>query len=418
VIGTDLRVAGLVAGSCVALSSTGCDAGEGGQGLVTVRDSAGVRIVEHATALDAAPVFADVGEVELSIGVLEGAPEYVFGQIRGVRGLPDGGVVVVEFQDRTMRVYGPDGRHRFSMGGEGGGPGEFDFVDLAYVGPDGFYGFDIRTARVTHFDPQGRLVDVETFGQDPEERLTALYRLEDGTYLGRSRWRSGAPAPRPSGGDVAIVLDSLVLRRLDTGGATLDTVAVERDSHSLRLSFVVDGQQRGLIGAQPFGATTRWIAHPDGGVTLLLGPALELIRYGPSGETTQIVRVTGGIGPPDPVEVARLRERALDEAGDMASTLRDAIEKLYDEDNLPELRPIAGALQADPDGNYWVARYEPRATDVTDWIVFAPTGELLGSVTFPNGFTVHEIGPDWVLGVARDELDVQSVRRYALVPPA
>jgi hypothetical protein len=35
----------------------------------------------------------------------------------------------------------------------------------------------------------------------------------------------------------------------------------------------------------------------------------------------------------------------------------------------------------------------------------------------PHTFDVHEIGEDWVLGVWRDELDIQYVRKYPLIKP-
>jgi hypothetical protein len=36
-------------------------------------------------------------------------------------------------------------------------------------------------------------------------------------------------------------------------------------------------------------------------------------------------------------------------------------------------------------------------------------------VQTPAGLTVYQIGPDWILGRVRDELDVESVRVYRLV---
>jgi hypothetical protein len=39
--------------------------------------------------------------------------------------------------------------------------------------------------------------------------------------------------------------------------------------------------------------------------------------------------------------------------------------------------------------------------------VFGPHGQWLGHVTLPAGFTPHEIGEDWMLGVQRDTLEAE-----------
>ena len=46
----------------------------------------------------------------------------------------------------------------------------------------------------------------------------------------------------------------------------------------------------------------------------------------------------------------------------------------------------------------------------TDWEVFSPAGEWLGSVRTPARFTVFEIGEDYVLGSWRDNMDVEHVQ--------
>jgi hypothetical protein len=42
---------------------------------------------------------------------------------------------------------------------------------------------------------------------------------------------------------------------------------------------------------------------------------------------------------------------------------------------------------------------------------------LLGEVTVAEQFKVLQIGADWVLGVGRDELDVEYVMLYGLEKP-
>jgi hypothetical protein len=48
---------------------------------------------------------------------------------------------------------------------------------------------------------------------------------------------------------------------------------------------------------------------------------------------------------------------------------------------------------------------EPRK-----WEVFDPAGAWLGTLSTPARFSVLEIGRDYVLGVRRDDLDVEHVQ--------
>lgn len=46
--------------------------------------------------------------------------------------------------------------------------------------------------------------------------------------------------------------------------------------------------------------------------------------------------------------------------------------------------------------------------------MFRPTGRLLGTLRLPRNFEVFEIGADYVLGLARDDNDVETVELYRL----
>ena len=47
--------------------------------------------------------------------------------------------------------------------------------------------------------------------------------------------------------------------------------------------------------------------------------------------------------------------------------------------------------------------------------VIAPDGEWLGTVEAPPGFRMLDVAGGLVLGVARDEMDVESVVVYELI---
>jgi hypothetical protein len=50
-----------------------------------------------------------------------------------------------------------------------------------------------------------------------------------------------------------------------------------------------------------------------------------------------------------------------------------------------------------------------------EWDVFDARGVWLGSMALPPLFTVQEIGDNYMLGVLRDEFDVEQVVVYELI---
>jgi hypothetical protein len=82
---------------------------------------------------------------------------------------------------------------------------------------------------------------------------------------------------------------------------------------------------------------------------------------------------------------------------------------------VPEYRPPYGEIRLDLAGNLWVqqlaaegARGEPRTH-----FVFDPEGRWLGSVTTPD-VQILEIGRDYLLGIYRDESDVEYLQVFDL----
>ena len=85
------------------------------------------------------------------------------------------------------------------------------------------------------------------------------------------------------------------------------------------------------------------------------------------------------------------------------------------------LPAFGGDWVVDHEGNLWVPDYLVRynglvpETDSVQWNVFDTAGEWLGRVAMPTAFRPEQIGPDFAIGVWTSELDVESVRRYALL---
>jgi len=80
----------------------------------------------------------------------------------------------------------------------------------------------------------------------------------------------------------------------------------------------------------------------------------------------------------------------------------------------PDSLPAISDLGVDATGHLWLRPFVLEATGPVAWSVFAPDGRLRATVDLPPRFEPTEIGEDYVLGVSRDELDVETVRLYDL----
>lgn len=70
-------------------------------------------------------------------------------------------------------------------------------------------------------------------------------------------------------------------------------------------------------------------------------------------------------------------------------------------------------MRVSPQGHLWVRQPGEPGGPVA-WIVYDLEARPIGRVTTPAGFEIHEIGRDYVLGVGRDEMDVEYVEFYTL----
>jgi hypothetical protein len=84
-------------------------------------------------------------------------------------------------------------------------------------------------------------------------------------------------------------------------------------------------------------------------------------------------------------------------------------------DKLPPHDPAIGYrfVRVSPQGHLWVlGPHRPNAP--TNWSVYDLDGRPLARVTTPARFDLHEIGRDYLLGVGRDDLDVEYIQLYRL----
>lgn len=80
----------------------------------------------------------------------------------------------------------------------------------------------------------------------------------------------------------------------------------------------------------------------------------------------------------------------------------------------PTVLPALDQLRRDSTGHLWVRLYALPQDTTLQWWIYDIRGRLVATAAWPSRLRVTEIGPDYVLGVWRDDNDVETVRMFPL----
>ncbi len=223
----------------------------------------------------------------------------------------------------------------------------------------------------------------------------------------REYWSSRAQA---RGLESGLTRDPAILARYSADGGVIDTLG----RFLGREVFIGSEGGRAVMSAPLFARLTSAAVR---GNEVFVGDqeSYEIGLYSPAGALRRLIRVSDVdlALSADDIEAA-VEERLSQEPIARRALLRAHLEAM----DVPPSRPAYGRFVVDAEGNLWVAGYGPPGEAPGHWRVFAEDGRLLGSVEVPDRFRVYQVGPDWVLGVWSDELDVERVRLYRLLKPA
>jgi hypothetical protein len=403
------------------------------------RDSADVRIVESARpSRSAEKAWRVDAQPFLDIGLARTDPRYGVAGAAGVVRLASGRIVVANSGTSTLRFYDSTGMYLRSTGRRGDAPGEFrDLLGLALLDGDTLATIDRRG--ITLLTADGRFVregvkrgirgarDVNGILDERTGKVTPLRYIGvgalfgDGSYIG---FDNTAPDQRTD--RVGRWLDSMTMYHVSANGSRTDSIAHfpvgerARSAESRRAEHVV------------FGPTLHYAAA---GRAFYAGyPARnEIGYYASSGVLQRVVRWTALRHPVLPAHVtafkAALRAQPGEDGNPAPGALRAHWERLIAEMTFTDTFPTYAALRVDRAGHLWVEHHAPwmdiRSTigprnlhaSPTFWDVFDPHGQWLTTVRLPAGFSVFDIGTDYVAGVWRGADDVGHVRFYHLIKP-
>lgn len=376
----------------------------------TTVDSAGVQIV---TSTD--PAWPDGGGWQISaapaleIGMAEGPNEYLLSRVRDARRRSDGSILIANAQTAEIRVFDAEGGHVQTIGRRGQGPGEFsDLARLKLGSGDSILAYDYIGRRLSLFTPEGEFVRSATL-QAPESgsfpHLLGLFG--DGSMVAVATDFRGFNARE---GEVSRMLELYV--RYGPTGELVDTLSLQPGSDTyMETSTMSDGMRVVSMTIPLFGRSSVSGMLGDRAV-LGSNDSYELQVLTPDGDIERLIRRSVEVRPVTEEMVAAARRERAAEA-------RDEEARQHQEEALRGAPhgatvPFYEEVMGDDDGNLWVQEFTVPGEAAAGWAVFDPEGRLLGSVQMPERFRPTHIGADFVLGVARDEMDVERVRLYTL----
>jgi hypothetical protein len=340
----------------------------------------------------------------LVIGNEEGDSTALYGVAGAVR-LADGRIVVADRGAGGLRFYDSSGRYLLTSGGKGSGPGEFRGIDgLARIRGDTLLVWDRVAGRLSVISPAGTFA-----GSHQPAGLKVLPwfagAFRDGSYAVSAGTDPSRMLIQPG----STRQDTLVILHLGRGGELLDTIGrfpgpetfVDVTESGVTMERVIFGESSSMaVAADRFFAGTN--------------SRYELMAYTPSGGPVMTIGKRGTRRPASARDVQAYRESLVNRSlGDVPAEVRARTAQRVAAIPHRATLPLFGDIRADALGYLWVS--EPALPgQAPRWDIFAPDGVWLGTLSLPAGVAVHDIGEDYLLGVATDELGVERVEVYRL----
>lgn len=391
-----------------------CSSGGDAAATLAARDSAGITIVENAAPLwEQGNAWRVSEQPRLQIGQADGPPEYAFDRVMGVARLPDGGIAVADMGSSQVRFYDVHGRFQHAVGRQGKGPREFtQIMGMQRILGDSLLVMD-GGIRALLFDATGRAVRTLPLHAVNSPFTFILGQFADGAFVVE-------PGIRVMPG---LAPDSMTILRLRSGGAIQDTFG--------RFPMAPQGGSRSrprpvIFGSRPsyaVSASHLFFGYPE---------RYEIGRYTTSGTLDVLVRRAWRPEPITEEEKEEYAKQYVDMKGEdgraVPERLRAQRRRNLEESAFAEHRPAFTRIVLDRTDHLWVqeysmrdylpqGRFQPTVDEPSRWSVFDAAGRWLGQVTLAAGFRPMEIGDDYVLGLARDEDEVEYVRVYGLEKP-
>jgi len=331
------------------------------------------------------------------VGQLEGNPNYLFDRVVGAMQLPNGMIVVANGGTNQLRFYSPDGTLIKSQGGEGQGPGEFEYLRaLGRCREDGFIAYDLNW-QMNSYASAGTFIEKKVLlapsgitpynlACDPHGHVLLIGWGRDATagpQVGFYQARDRLLLVNQAGEVQTDFGERLASERLGTPGGS---------------------------GPHPAGRATRFALHDDQ-VFVGSGERFEVEVRDLSNSLRTLLRGPDiNLEVTDSIKSAYLEGRLAAASEERHPDIRRSVEDI----EWPEGVPAFVDLRVDPEGVVWLLVFSISSTAPQVWSLIDQQEGYLGDLHLPSRHSLLEAGSDYLLLLTRDELDVERVVKLAL----
>lgn len=380
-----------------------CTPGGDGPPPSIQRDSAGITVVESLRPAWGSPAQTDPGDPTawridarpiLDLSESGTGDAHSFYQVRGMKRLPDGSLIVLNAGSDEIRQFSADGTLVGSFGGsgqgQGQGPGEFTNAQQLEVAGDTILVVD-RDGVISVFGPGPVLIRETRLAR----RTLAVHAIGNGRLVAR------IVPPIPELGRLTRVPETLRTYRIDgSGGDSIGWTPGYEDYVVGDMRIVPLFQKKAVVDTH------------GGRIFTGSSDRMQVEEMTATGDTVRILRLAPYALTVSEARAVAERDARLDAPTPQGRPMPPRLRQLIEDMPLPTTRPAYADMIVDPTGAIWLRPFRGASEGggPESWLLLDPRGRWLGSVEVPEGFHVWDIGIDEVLGVWHDELDVQHPR--------
>jgi hypothetical protein len=401
-------------------------------------DVAGAQRVDTVVRVAGPPKYPGVATLreEMSIGAVDGADVYTFEKVFDIAVAKDGAVYVLDRPTNVIRVYDAAGKYLRTFGRRGQGPGEIQSPSGMKLLADGrLLVWDTGNARMNVYTPTGaNLSPWPVRGSGGNLQWGSLVTDSAGFAYAKSSTAIIIPPERRAPGGPPMDVRSFWFRIRGSDGAVVDTLH-EPELPAFPAPFRATSQRGWRQMALPFAAPRIVEMSPLGYFVTGVADRFAFELRVPGRPVVSVRRAVA----PTPVSDSERAEHR--------SRIEDAMREVdplwtWGGRDLPKVKPFYSEIIVGLDGRIWLTRekatpplvrapstsgragagaamteapdpsfvYRPTLFDV-----FEPSGAFIGQVQAPPKVSLIVLKGDYVWGVARDDDDVEFVKRYRII---
>ncbi len=328
-----------------------------------------------------------------------------FGYAAGGMRLADGGLLIADRAENSIRVLDATGKLVRSVGRAGEGPGEFrSMIWAGRCGPDSLLVWDLGRRQATMVGSSG--APARQFAVPTGDTAQSPFQFScspRGTIAYRSSPRRIRSAENPQNPNIVGV--SAAVYRIGPDGAVAQRLG---DIPAGEVVLVISPSGGRGNAPRPLGRTAS-IAALDEGVVI-------------SSADSAFVTVWSAAGAPTrhqlPIQLRAPTQIEFDEAVQALASMvqapmRQTMAQQLNAIPLPDRLPPVSALFTDSEGLIWIQATPPGAGTL-DFLVMRGDGRVVARAQVPVGITVFEIGRDYLMGSYTDAADEMHVALYRL----